>query len=309
MGSLSKLGFMASIFSLFLQPSNGSYNESVLKDGNKVSVSNVSNRGGLEKKFNDPDSLHSTLVWKKIDTGLYSGEITPLLKSDFGDSKINVLKIDPELYSFDLISAKEKKIANKTADKWAELDGLLAAINAGMYQSDYKTNVGFMKDYEFFNNPRMNKDNTVVAFNRKDDSVPEFQIIDLQTQDWDVLKDKYNSFTQGIRMIDSNQKNRWSQQDKKWSIASIGMNKKGDALFLFSRSPYSVHDFNNILLNSGLDIYNAMYLEGGPEASFYLNHQGSEIKKFGSYETGFNENDSNSSYWKIPNIIGISKKD
>jgi hypothetical protein len=51
-----------------------------------------------------------------------------------------------------------------------------------------------------------------------------------------------------------------------------------------------------------------MYLEGGPEASFYLNHNGIEVKKFGSYETDFNENDDNEGFLEIPNIIGISKK-
>ncbi len=27
----------------------------------------------------------------------------------------------------------------------------------------------------------------------------------------------------------------------------------------------------------------------------------------GSYETGFNENDDNARYWRLPNVIGIAK--
>ena len=88
----------------------------------------------------------------------------------------------------------------------------------------------------------------------------------------------------------------------------IGMDKKGNALFIFTRSPYSVHNFINILLQLPLSIHNAMYLEGGPEASFYLNHNKFEIRKFGSFETGFNLDDSNSTFWPIPNVIGIKKK-
>jgi uncharacterized protein YigE (DUF2233 family) len=109
-------------------------------------------------------------------------------------------------------------------------------------------------------------------------------------------------------MVDCNQKNRWSQQNKKWSMVVIGMDKDGNALFIFTRSPYSVHDFINILLKSSLKLYNAMYLEGGPEASFYLNHKGIKVEKMGSYETGFNKNDDNKEFWEIPNIIGITKK-
>ena len=177
-----------------------------------------------------------------------------------------------------------------------------------MYMRDHKTNLGYMKNYDHINNERVNKDNTIVAFNRKNDSVPEFQIIDRQCQDWDALKAQYHSFTQSIRMMDCNQRNKWSQQNKKWSMVVIGKDKQGNALFIFVRSPYTVHDFIDILSDAPLDIYNLMYLEGGPEASFYINHNGTEIKKMGSYETGFNEYDDNNEYWKIPNIIGITKK-
>ena len=88
----------------------------------------------------------------------------------------------------------------------------------------------------------------------------------------------------------------------------IGIDKEGNVLFIFSRSPYSVYDFINMLLAPSIKLYNAMYLEGGPEASFYLNHNGHKVKKMGSYETGFNENDDNHRFWPIPNIIGITKK-
>jgi len=50
-----------------------------------------------------------------------------------------------------------------------------------------------------------------------------------------------------------------------------------------------------------------MYLEGGPEASFYLNAFGKKVTKYGSYETGFNERDTNDTYWDIPNVLGIKK--
>ncbi len=247
--------------------------------------------------------------WKKIDTGLHLVNISSPLKSKIGDSKITILKINPKYYDFKLISSKEKGERSKTAPKWAITKGLIAVINAGMYQQDYKTNVGFMKNYNFINNGKLNKKyNTITAFNRKDTTVPEIQIIDMECQNWDELKNKYNSFTQCIRMIDCNQSNRWSQQNKKYSMVAIGIDKQGNCLFIFTRSPYSVYDFNNILLKLPISIYNAMYLEGGPEASFYLNHNGTEVKKFGSYETGFNENNDNDDYLEIPNIIGISKK-
>lgn len=246
--------------------------------------------------------------WNKIDEGLYYAEYDAPKKSRIGDSKINILKISPKLYNLNLLSAKENGERIKTAKKWAEDKNQIAVINAGMYMQDFATNVGFMKNFDFTNNGRLNKDNTIAAFNRKNDSVPEFQIIDRTCQNWDQLKDQYNSYTQSIRMVDCNQKNKWGQQSKKWSMVVIGKDKEGNALFIFTRSPYSVHDFINILLNSSLEVYNLMYLEGGPEASFYMNHNETKVEKMGSYETGFNENDDNAVFWSLPNAIGISKK-
>ena len=249
------------------------------------------------------------ISWSEVDDGLYYGEFKADVKTDFADSVVSVLKIDPAKYNFHLLSSKEDKSDNKTADEWAKDNGLLAVINAGMFiREDHKTNCGFMKNFDFINNSVLTKDNTVTAFNRKDKSVPEFQIIDLQDQDWDVLKEKYNSFTQSIRMISSNQNNVWTVQEKYWSVVTIGKDKDGNALFIFCRSPYRMHDFVNIILKAPLNIYNMMYLEGGPEASFYVNHNGFVIGKMGSYETGFNENDSNVVFWEIPNVIGITKK-
>ena len=91
-------------------------------------------------------------------------------------------------------------------------------------------------------------------------------------------------------------------------MSCIAIDGSGNVLFIMTRSPYSVHDFIDILLKLPINIHNTMYLEGGPEASLYLNHKNLEIKEFGSYETGFMENNSNNSFWAIPNVIGITGK-
>jgi len=250
----------------------------------------------------------TSIAWKKIDKGLFSVDYKSPQKAILGNQIITIIKINPKYYNFNLLSAKEKGEHTRTAKDWAITKKQIAVINAGMYQADHATNLGYMKDYNFSNNNRLNKDNTIIAFNRKDSIVPEIQIIDRTCQNWEELKNKYNSFSQSIRMVDCNQKNRWGQQNKKWSMVVIAIDKKENALFVSVRSPYSVHDFINTLLKAPLNIKNIMYLEGGPEASLYLNHNGKTIEKMGSYETGFNENDNNNIFWRIPNVIGITKK-
>jgi len=246
-------------------------------------------------------------IWETLDQGLQLTTITPDKKSQYGDSKITVLKIDPKEYSFKLMSASEYGM-ERTAKDWAEKYGLLATINAGMFEEDL-SNVGFMQNYKHLNNPNFKKGyNSILAFNPKTKDVPQMQIIDTGCQSFDQLKKKYNSLSQSLRMISCTQKNRWTQQPRMWSTAAIGTDKKGNALFIHSRSPYTVHDFIDALLESQLDIYNAMYLEGGPEASLYINLPNRKESHIGSYETSFNENDNNHEFWLLPNIIGIQKK-
>jgi hypothetical protein len=251
--------------------------------------------------FSPPSALSKDEVWKRIDDGLFLGE--------FNSQKITLIKIDPKYYSFKLLCASEKNRLRITAKQWCQKHNLISAINAGMFQADGITNVGYMKNFNHMNNPRLNTSyKAVLAFNPIDAAVPEIQIIDLRCQDLARLKDKYQTLIQGIRMISCRQENVWEKQDKKWSMVAFGMDKSGNGLFIFTESPHSVHDFTNSLLSLPISLYNAMYLEGGPEATFYFSANGIEFEKIGSYGTGLDENDFPKIARPIPNVIGIVKK-
>jgi hypothetical protein len=249
------------------------------------------------------------IKWQVLDTGLSLGEYVSPIKSDIGNSTLTILKIDPAHYSFHLAAASEKTGLNHMASEWCSDKKFIAAINAGMYHQGGQ-NVGFMKNFKYINNAAFSKTyKCILAFNRKDSSVPEIQIIDMDCQpNWKEIVEHYNTCTQSIRMIDCHQKNVWSPKPRKWSTVVWGMDKKGNALMIYCRSPYTAYDFINIVLQSPLDIAQMMYLEGGPEASFYLKSGKVSRDLIGSYETGFNENDDYTQAWPIPNVIGIRKK-
>ncbi len=255
------------------------------------------------------NGLPQTGPWRKVDHGLFIGQFDPPGEAPIKDSKIIVVKISPKYYSFKLLCASEVGRTRLTPREWCKQYDLISAINAGMYQKDRLSNVGYMKNFLHLNNPRLNSTyKAVLAFNRVDSKVPEIQIIDFECQDFEKLKLKYQTFIQSIRMISCHQKNVWSQQDKRWSLAVLGVDKKGNVLFIFSGAPYSGYDFNNILLSLPLSIFNAMYLEGGPEASLYFSARGIELEKVGMYGTGINESSVRSGAHPVPNVIGIIKK-
>ena len=245
----------------------------------------------------------STLNWKEIDDGMYVAEYHSPIKSSHDNSVITILKINPKKYQLDVYSS----FIGHTAEEWAVKENLIAVINPGMYNSQSK-NMGFMKQYNNMFNPNFNNDKAILCFNPKNNSLPPSQIIDREFQDWKTLVNQYESCSQSIRMVDFNGNNKWSKQAKKWSMVVVAMDKDGNILFIHSRSPYEVRQFIDILLKAPLNIKNMMYLEGGPEASLYVNHNGYAARKIGSYETGFYEFNDNTELWPIPNVIGVKKK-
>jgi hypothetical protein len=247
-------------------------------------------------------------LWRKVDEGLYLGEFAPKEKSKIDGSKITIVKIDPRVYSFKLLGASEHGGIKMTAKKWCQKHSLISAINAGMYQQDGIRNVGYMKNFSHINNPRLNTAyKAVLAFNPIESALPEIQIIDLKCQDFEGLRFKYETLVQDIRMISCRQENVWSKQDKIWSMAVFGMDKSGNALFIFTESPYSGYEFGHVLLSLPISIRNAMYLEGGQQANLYFSANDVEFDRIGR-PISLNENDSIPVARPVPNVIGIVKK-
>ena len=253
-------------------------------------------------------SLHSEDLWKTVDEGLFVREFDSPQKSNTKDSKITIVKVDPKFYSFKLLCASEHGKLRVTSKKWCEKQNLICAVNAGMYQKDGITNVGYMKNFYHINNPRLASTyKAVLAFNPVESTVQEIQIIDLTCQDFEKLRFKYQTYVQNIRMISCQQQNVWRKQDKSYAMAVFGIDKSGNALLIFTESPYSGYDFINILLSLPISIYNAMYLEGGPVANLYFSLNEFQFERIGRYATD-NEGDTLPPAWPIPNLLGVAKK-
>lgn len=259
---------------------------------------------GLISFFGDFAFTTVTIPWKEAAEGLLVAEFESVFDND--PYELTVVKIDPERYSFQLLCATEHGKESLTTKEWALKYQMLAAVNAGMFQENGLTSVGFMKNFGHVNNPRLSNANTILAFNPVDENFPEIQLVDRECQDFNYLRQKYQSFVQSIRMISCSGQNVWSRQDSKWSTLAVAMDTQGNILFLFNRTPHSVHDFIEILLSLPLSLKSAMYLEGGPQASLYLSTSSMTLEKYGAW--GGLEKNSLQFPLPVPNVIGISKK-
>ena len=189
----------------------------------------------------------------------------------------------------------------RTAGEWCKAKNFAVAINMGMFQQDYRSNVGYLRNGKHLNNKRWNDYRAVLALD------PGLRWVDLEAKQKPDLDD-YAIVVQNLRLIASPGRNVWAKSDKRWSEAAIATDANGRLLFLFSRAPHTMYDFNQRLLSLPLGIRAAMHVEGGPEASLSIHVPGMDLDLAGSFETGFNPNDDNRVQWPLPNILGVLRE-
>ena len=249
----------------------------------------------------------ATIRWQTLEPGLELAQTPAPVKSEAGNSVVTILRADLRRFDLKLLSAKTLKTENRTAKAWAESARLVAATNAGLFARDYKTNVGLMIDRGADNNPRLNKFGALLGFNRKSSRLPRAAIIDRHCKRVARFKRQYHTIIQGPRLWSCGGKNRWSPRRKAWSMALFALDRQGRALFLFTRSPYTVFAFANMIRRMPLGIRTGIYLDGGRPAQLYVKAGGKELELTGAFG-------STGGAWlnfgarPVPNVIGLVRK-
>ncbi len=254
-------------------------------------------------------AVRATSGWQTLAPGMDLKYVTAIKRSFAGDSKIVILRMEPSLWQLEGLGISQNgESSGHTARAWSESRKFTAAINAGMFAADHKTHLGYMCSGKYINNSRPNAYQSVAAFDPRDSTaLPHFRIFDLDAPRITfqaILKD-YGSVLQNLRLVKRPGLNQWSEQDREWSEAALGEDNAGRVLFIFSRSPFSMHHLNRELLAADIGLVAAQHLEGGPEAQLYVPAGAVELEMFGSYETSFTENEDNSAAWPVPNILGV----
>lgn len=224
------------------------------------------------------------------------------------DKELWIVRIDAKLRPLKSLSASNLGHDALTAEQWATKHHLCVVINAGMFETDHVSHIGYWKSSGNILRSDNRKDySSIAVFTPLDASAPAFRIFDGDLSDIEKnVIPAYQNVIQNLRLIKRPGENRWTQQDKAWSEAALGEDDVGRALLIFCPVGLTMHDFNEHLLKLPIHLVAAQHLEGGPEASLYVKIGDFEIRGIGSYETGFNENDDNHQFWPIPNVIGIA---
>lgn len=251
---------------------------------------------------------YSADEWQALAPGLEFRSIAARAASSHPGAPIAVLRIDPKRWEFAFVGVAEAGDSTlHTAREWCARYHLTAAINAGMYAVDQKTHIGYLRSAGRVDNPKRNSYQSLAVFAPAKPALPEFRIADLDAPgvSFDSLVGDYASAVQNLRLIKRPGLNQWSPQEKQWSEAALAEDNAGRALFVFSRTPFSMYEFNQELLAAGLGIVAAQHLEGGPEAQLYVESGGFQREWVGTFEGALSTADSAGVAWPIPNVLGL----
>jgi hypothetical protein len=226
-----------------------------------------------------------------------------------GAAVLHVVRVDPGRASLQAVMASAGDGRARTAGEWCRARNLAVAINMGMYREDRRTNVGYARQPGHVNNGRWVRSyRSALALGPTRAGVPPAVLLDLADPGPIPELAHYETVVQNLRLIGAAGRGLWGAQPRRWSEAAVAIDGRGRILFVFSRHPYSMFEFNRRLLSLPLDVSAAMHVEGGPEASLSIHAGGVDLDLGGSYETGFNENDNERAQWPLPNVLGVAAR-
>ncbi len=242
--------------------------------------------------------------WVALESGLELGRF-PLAGIGSPPVQVQVLRVDPRRWELTLHGLPSGGSTGYTAREWSRREGLSAAINAGLYQADYRTHSGYMRADGTVFSRGTNSYLSAAAFDPLSPQDPPFRIFDLDDDPLTAVLGRYRRVVQNLRMIKRPGENRWSPQERRWSEAALGEDREGRALLIFCGAPLPLDRFIEALLALPLGLVAAQHLEGGSQAQLYVAAGGQTIELVGGYEGVFPAPDPSWPAWPIPNVIGV----
>jgi hypothetical protein len=255
-------------------------------------------------------------IWRQLSAGLElalfnSGESSAPRPAEDIDSALTiaVLRVDPEQYELQLLSASELETDALTLRGWVERFDLKAAINASMFWKDQQTSTGFMRNFTHVNQSLIHPDfGAFLVFNPKEPELPEVQIVDRAEQpQWQSILEQYHTVVQNYRMINKKGESVWPEEGKDFSVAAIGIDEAGRVLFILSQYPRTMHQLNQLLLELPIGLQSSLFTEGGPTAGLYVQSE-SLAKGWHGVSQSTLWTESPGTFAKVPNVIGITPR-
>lgn len=246
--------------------------------------------------------------WRPIAPGVEYANFELEPKPSSGDGRLHVVRIDAKQAALDVGLASEHGGTLRTAREWCEDKGFVVAINAGMYDTDYSSNVGYLRHGDTSHRKTWNASyQSALVAQPKEKGLAAVQLLDLDEENAKMLAGKYALVIQNLRLVKGRGESVWKPNGQRWSEAAVGVDDKNRVLFMFSRTPLEMAKWNERVLALPLALQRAMHVEGGPEASLSISTKDFSLHLGGGPRNSLFAGDP-TKQWRIPNVLGVRAK-
>jgi hypothetical protein len=212
--------------------------------------------------------------WQTLEPGLELIQYDSRSARPAASGDLVVVRVDPARWDLKILAGEEENGAGgRDLWSWCNDYGLVAAINAGMFQADHRTHVGYARIDGQVANKAANDYLSALALGPVDPEDPPFRIFDLDEVKLGEVAARYRTVVQNLRLIKRPGENRWQPGRDNWREAALAEDWKGRCLLIYCHRQLTMFEFNELLLSLPLGIVAAQHLEGGAPAKLWLDHE------------------------------------
>lgn len=204
-----------------------------------------------------------------------SGSYLEYARSSRIGKELHVFRASLANASLSLISSSQTGQMEDIAQLMTKRN-LALATNAGLFAADYKTSLGYMRNFEHVNNGRhAGKLKGLFVFNPKSAQDVKFKIIEKSEPNWRAEIRKFNTVFETYRMLSKQGENLWVEGNAfYYNTALVGALRSGEVVFIFCPALYSMHDLNEFIKTLPLELEGLLYLDGDSKGALSFNQSG-----------------------------------
>ncbi len=225
---------------------------------------------------------------------------------------LTLVRFDLSRYRPRLFTARANG-GSRTLDRWVREQGLVAGINAAMYEPDGRATSYMVQDDVEASPLDDARFGGFFAFDPHPGVTPAPAAMEMIGRDcpgFDLagLRARYRTVVSNYRLLDCDGHAISWVDANRYSAAAMGMDREGRLVLMHSRTPYRMRELAEMLASPALGLRQMVFVEGGPEATLIVEEGALHVREVGlrrDLPPGIEGDDS--TLWSLPNIVGIER--
>ena len=215
--------------------------------------------------------------WRNLAPGMEVCQISANTPSGSGSPNLQVLRIDPARYRFQVLYDPPN---NFTAATWREESRALLVCNIGQYDKNLHSLGLLVKDGIVYSPLVANQQGLFLA-ETDDPSLPPARILDMRYSAFDEKHNPYLQAAQSLMLLDRYGQIRVRQSNRLAHRTLLGQDDNGNIIIMISEGRHTLWELAQYLSGVGW-LRELMCMDGGSEAQLAIKVNDYSYERYGA---------------------------